>query len=208
MTQSLWEDFYRRTKDEDIPWNGLSSDFYDNTWTGFELPKKGNILDVGCGTGDKALFLAKKGFKVWGLDISETAVERARAKAEGLKNKPKFFRQDALEISKEDSLNGVKFDVVFDILCTHFLKNSEKLVYLKGLSKFIKPGKTFYILVNFTKENNPPKDQPSWIQEIAMSGEDVKETYGRYFEVIDRVTRSEQKGKADRYILKARKSLL
>lgn len=202
--KNLWEDFYKKTKDEDIPWQGLTGDFYKRAWTKFKLPEKGKVLDVGCGTGNKALSLAKKGFMVWGLDISETAVKRAKAKTEGLENRPKFFRQDVLKLTGDKRLDGVKFDMVFDILCSHFLKNNEKLVYLKALSTYIKPSETYYILVNFLKEKSPPKTQPKWIQDIAMSQREVKDTYGKYFRMVDKTIREEQKGKTVRYILKAR----
>jgi 2-polyprenyl-3-methyl-5-hydroxy-6-metoxy-1,4-benzoquinol methylase len=39
------------------------------------------VLDVGCGTGDNALFLASKGHETWGLDYMPIAIERAKAKA-------------------------------------------------------------------------------------------------------------------------------
>lgn len=42
---------------------------------------RGQVLDVGCGTADNALFLAEKGYDVWGVDIVVGAIGRARAKA-------------------------------------------------------------------------------------------------------------------------------
>ena len=42
----------------------------------------GTVLDVGCGTGDNALFLASCGHEVVGLDSVERAIEAARRKAD------------------------------------------------------------------------------------------------------------------------------
>ncbi len=42
---------------------------------------RGRVLDVGCGTGENVLFLAWRGYPTVGIDISPTAIERARAKA-------------------------------------------------------------------------------------------------------------------------------
>ena len=45
----------------------------------------GRALDVGCGTGTNALWLAQRGFDVLGVDLSPLAVEKARAKSAGVR---------------------------------------------------------------------------------------------------------------------------
>ncbi len=49
--------------------------------------RPGRVLDVACGAGRNALFLARRGFDVTGIDISETALARldGRARAEGVR---------------------------------------------------------------------------------------------------------------------------
>src|SRR4051794_37577913 len=42
----------------------------------------GGVLDVGCGTGENALLVASLGLSVLGVDVAETAVAMARAKAD------------------------------------------------------------------------------------------------------------------------------
>jgi 2-polyprenyl-3-methyl-5-hydroxy-6-metoxy-1,4-benzoquinol methylase len=41
----------------------------------------GSVLDVGCGTGQNALFLAAHGHEVWGIDFIATAIQKAQKKA-------------------------------------------------------------------------------------------------------------------------------
>ena len=41
----------------------------------------GNVLDVGCGTGENVLYLAAGGHDAWGIDFVPLAIERATAKA-------------------------------------------------------------------------------------------------------------------------------
>src|SRR5437868_11047272 len=41
----------------------------------------GTVLDIGCGTGENALFLTERGHAVLGVDLSGTAIRRAREKA-------------------------------------------------------------------------------------------------------------------------------
>ncbi|MEY3749197.1 MAG: hypothetical protein RLZZ449_1091, partial [Actinomycetota bacterium] len=61
-----------------------------------ELTSSKSILDVGCGPGRHSLELARRGFRVTGIDISETFIDiaRSRAEHEGLTN-AKFFVVDA-----------------------------------------------------------------------------------------------------------------
>ncbi len=45
---------------------------------------RGKILDIGCGTGNHAIGLAKKGYSVTGIDISAPMIQQARAKSSGI----------------------------------------------------------------------------------------------------------------------------
>lgn len=46
-----------------------------------EFPVAGSALDLACGTGRAAVWLAERGLAVWGLDVSVVAINRARAAA-------------------------------------------------------------------------------------------------------------------------------
>ena len=43
----------------------------------------GSVLDIGCGTGEHALFFAQEGHEVWGIDSTPLATGTARVKAAG-----------------------------------------------------------------------------------------------------------------------------
>ena len=45
------------------------------------FPTTGRALDVACGRGAGAVWLARRGLAVWGLDVSPVAIEKARASA-------------------------------------------------------------------------------------------------------------------------------
>ncbi len=53
------------------------------------------ILDIGCGTGRHAVELARRGYSVVGIDLSESMLAKARAKAEGCGAQAEFLRADA-----------------------------------------------------------------------------------------------------------------
>ena len=58
-----------------------------------DLPP-GRALDLGCGTGQNSIWLARQGWRVHGIDIAEGAVERARAAAERAGVKATFEKAD------------------------------------------------------------------------------------------------------------------
>ena len=41
----------------------------------------GSVLDVGCSTGENALYLAEHGHEVWGVDFTPTAIQKAQEKS-------------------------------------------------------------------------------------------------------------------------------
>src|SRR5262245_26278220 len=42
------------------------------------IPSQGNVLDLGCGVGRHMVYLGERGFRMAGVDISPTGIERAR----------------------------------------------------------------------------------------------------------------------------------
>lgn len=56
------------------------------------LPVAGHALDLACGQGAGAVWLARRGLDVWGLDISEIAVGQARelARRSGVADRCRF----------------------------------------------------------------------------------------------------------------------
>lgn len=77
--------------------------------------ERGRALDVGCGTGTNAVWLAEQGFSVLGIDVSPVAIDKARAKAADAKLDCRFERVDFLH----DTVFGGPFDLVFDRGCFH-----------------------------------------------------------------------------------------
>jgi len=77
------------------------------------------VLDIGCGTGEDSVWLARQGFAATGCDISKTAITRAKEKAALAKVDCTFHTADFLE----DRLPGLPFDFAFDRGCLHCIKD-------------------------------------------------------------------------------------
>jgi len=74
----------------------------------------GNLLDLCCGNGRISIYMAKKGFKAVGVDISRTFLEDARKKAEehGVSNNVTFLEGDVRNLNKVVGGISHSFDVV------------------------------------------------------------------------------------------------
>ncbi len=68
------------------------------------------VLDVGCGTGEDALFLARRGVRVRAVDPAPGMVEQARAKAEALGIAPEQASFEVRAAEELDDLAGERFD--------------------------------------------------------------------------------------------------
>ena len=95
------------------------------------------VLDVGCGVGATACYLAKRyGCSVVGVDIRESMIARSseRAKKEGIEDRVEFRVADAQNLPFEDAL----FDVVICESVVTFIKDKQKAV--SEYARVAKPG--------------------------------------------------------------------
>lgn len=64
-----------------MPWEGGARSELVDLVEGGQIPA-GRAIDLGCGTGSNAIFLAEHKFQVTGVDFAPAAIEKARAKAD------------------------------------------------------------------------------------------------------------------------------
>ncbi|MDI9475432.1 MAG: class I SAM-dependent methyltransferase [Natronincolaceae bacterium] len=80
------------------------------------------ILDMGCGTGNFSIKLAEKGCKVFGIDISEEMLKKAREKAQKRNLDIEFYNMDVYNIN----FPGESFDGIFSMAAFEFIKEPQK----------------------------------------------------------------------------------
>lgn len=162
-----WEQLYQEQEVESMPWfnPNLDADL-EQALTKLSL-HQGTALDLGTGPATQAIALAEKGFKVTGADISQTAINRAKAIAKE-KGLDIDFRQDDILDSNLDQ----QFDFVFDRGCFHVFPPERRQDYVRVVSRLIKP-KGYLFLKCFSHlqpgEEGPHRFTPEAIQEIFSS---------------------------------------
>ena len=109
-----WEKLYRNEKERYYKWSPsiLMNDFL----TALRKTEAQKVLDIGCGIGSNAIFLAKEGYYVVGVDISHTALKVAAEQAREHKTANAVFLyadMDSLPFPKG------RFDAVFSLNAIH-----------------------------------------------------------------------------------------
>jgi len=105
----------------------------------------GGALDLGCGTGTNAIYLARHGFRVVGIDISRRAIFLARRKARSaqLADRVRFERGDVSLMRRW--VAGHSIDFACDIGCFHNLSVEARARYAAALTAVLKPGATYML---------------------------------------------------------------
>ncbi len=134
----------------------------------------GKVLDVGCGTGENALFLAARGHPVLGLDGSATAIDRARERASTRGLAARFLVWDALDLGRLRET----FDTVVDCGLFHVFSDDERPLYTRSLAEVTAPGSV--VLVLCFSDEEPPGWGPRRVAE-----REIREAFRPAFAVAD-----------------------
>lgn len=131
---------------------------------------RGRVLDIGCGTGEHALYFARRGHRVLGIDFSPLAIQRAREKARWRGVDADFLVWDALRLS-DLAAGGLEFDTAIDSALLHCLSGDERRRYVAELGAVLRAGGRYYVLCATAPDG--VRGQSGWV-----SRDDLRELFG------------------------------
>ena len=161
-------------------WFGMMYRIGFTPWDGHSLPPRlvslmegedrlppGRALDLGCGTGDMTIYLARHGWDVTGVDFVERALRRARAKAASAGASPRFVRADVTRLSTSGVGSG--FQLLLDGGCLHGLPDEARSAYVREVSGIAAPGARLLLHGFAAGERRGPRgfDRPEVEQRFA-----------------------------------------
>lgn len=127
----------------------------------------GSVLDVGCGTGENALFFAEQGHDVLGIDTAALAIQKAEEKAAQRGIGAQFRVWNAFDLAGL----GRTFDSVIDSGLFHVLSDEDRSRFAESLAAALAPGGKYFMLC-FSEQNPGEYPLPRRIAQ-----EEIRETF-------------------------------
>jgi cyclopropane fatty-acyl-phospholipid synthase-like methyltransferase len=142
----------------------------------------GRVLDAGCGTGEQALLAAAHGADATGVDISPTAVARARARAAERGLSARFEVADALDLGQL----GVTFEAAIDSGLFHVFGDADRAQYVASLASVLAPESSCYLMCFSDRqpgEFGPRRIRQEELRAAFADGWDVESIVADTFEI-------------------------
>ncbi len=154
MSARDWNESYATG---DLPWDTGVPDEQLVSVVERGVVAPGRALEVGCGTGTNALWLAGRGFDVVAVDVAPLAIEAARKKT------PPGARCEFVALDfLADTPPGAPFDLVFDRGCFHIFDEPEaRARFAARVAALLAPGGQWLSLIGSTegpaRDGGPPR---------------------------------------------------
>ena len=137
----LWDTDYRQT--QPALWDiGRPADELQKVVAGGNVPRC-RVVDMCCGSGTDAIYLASKGFDVTAIDVAPTALGQALEKGRKAKASVHWMVADILAPP-----DLKPFDLVYDRGCYHVVRDQNLTAYLETVRRFSHPGTQFLLLAS------------------------------------------------------------
>lgn len=168
--QERWDAAYRGERA--APWDtGRPSSELARAITSGAV-KPGRAVELGCGTGTNAIYLAQQGFRVTAIDIAPNALKMAKEKAEKANVTVKWIQADVLNPPELEP-----FDFIFDRGCYHGVRRQNAAGYVETVRRLSRPGTKVLIIAgnaNETRSGGPPR----------VREEEIRRDFAEGFEIL------------------------
>jgi SAM-dependent methyltransferase len=139
-----------------------------------KIIRPASTLELACGTGADAIYLAKRGFEMTAIDSSPTALERARGRAERDDALLRLVLADAFEFGQ----TAGQFEFVYDVGFYHYVRHTDLDRFLDLLWRVTKPG-SYYFTVAARKGDTAVEGGPP-----PVTKRQIYHELGRLFELV------------------------
>lgn len=171
-----WEQVYTILEPPQLPWNAGAPDADLVRLVEAGRVPPGRAVDLGCGLGHDAIFLARRGFSVTAVDIAAAAISMARANANlaEVGDKIEFLPLDALKLALEPA--SVSF--FNDRGLFHFLAPAEREAYREIILRALAPGGL--LLLRTFSDQEPPGPGPR-----RFSRKELEDFFSASFNIVE-----------------------
>jgi SAM-dependent methyltransferase len=125
------------------------------------------MIELGCGSGINAVWLAQQGFDVTGVDVSSLAIAKAKERARIANVNVRFRLADVLDLP--DDIGTFAF--FFDRGCYHAVRRDDVQAYLRTLEQVTAPGGMGLVLTGNAKSTHEPTMGPPVVSEPEIRSE-------------------------------------
>ena len=189
IDRTSWESHYQSGN---TPWDSrITPPEVQAFWAAARLPTAGLAIDVGCGPGTNATYLARLGLTVVATDLAGTALNLARRRLQeqsvDVRDRISFVQSDVTRLP----FSGANADYMLDIGCFHGLPPQLRDSYAQGIINNLRPG-GYYQLYAFDclgDLTDDPKRKQRGLRET-----EVAERFGPELALIEVI-----RAKPDRY---------
>ncbi len=150
MDRARWD---QRYIEGELPWDsGIPDEHLCRVVEQYGI-KRGNALEIGCGTGTNTIWLARHGFEMTGMDISPNAIRLAETKVAAAGVTCRLWVGDFLA----DPVPGGPFGFVYDRGVLHVFDSAEERArFASRVADLLVPEGMWHSLIGST--DGPPRD--------------------------------------------------
>lgn len=158
-----------------VPWDSGRHAFNLSEIVTKRRIKPCKALEVGCGTGNNAIWLARKGFSVTAVDVVDMAIQKAIKRVLKTRLRCSFLVADFMK----QKIAGVPFGFAFDRGCFHSFDTAKKRAkYAKIMHSYLRKNGLWLTIVG--SADGPPRD-PGPPQRTAR---DIAMAVEPYFKIL------------------------